>query len=226
MKPSAPGPSGPTLLRQIQAIQRDPLSFLLGCAQDYGAVVQFPIGNLAVFAVNDPAAVRHVLQDNHRNYSKDTIQFNTLALVTGRGLLTSDGEVWLRQRRMMQPAFHRQRLADFGAAMTAAAERRRALWAAHPAGAPLDVDAEMMALALEVVGHTLFSTDLSAQAGGLVRAVLTALDFIVYRAQTPLALPLWAPTPRHQRFQAALRQLDQAVQQLVAERRAALAAGA
>lgn len=225
MVTSLPGPTGLALLRQSLSIQRDPLSFLLSCAQTYGDIVRFPIGNPAVLAVSDPEAVRHILQDNHHNYSKDTLQFNTLALVTGRGLLTSDGDFWLRQRRMMQPAFHRQRIAGFGAAMTAAAERRLALWEARPAGAPLDVDAEMMALALEVVGRTLFSADLGAEAHDLVRAVLTALDFIVYRAQTPLALPLWMPTPRHRGFQAALRQLDQAVARLTADRRAALAAG-
>lgn len=220
MKTTAPGPAGPDLLRQIRTILADPLQFLLDSARTYGDIVQFPIGGLAVYAVNAPDAVKHVLLDNHHHYSKNTLQYRTLALVTGNGLLTSDGEFWLRQRRMLQPAFHRARLAGFGAAMTAAAGRMLERWDALEADAPLDVDAEMMRLALEIVGQTLFSADLSREADDLAQATLTALDFIIYRAQTPLAPPLWLPTARHRRFRAALRTLDQAVHRLVAARRA------
>jgi cytochrome P450 len=217
--PTAPGPTGLQMLRQLGAIQRNPLEFLLHCARAYGDLVQFPVGQLPVYFLNHPDAIKHVLQDNHRNYTKNTVQFNTLALVTGQGLLTSDGDVWLRQRRLMQPAFHRQRVAGFGREMTAAAERMLARWEALPPGTALDVDAEMMTVTLEVVGRTLFSADLSREAGSLVPAVLTALDYIVHRAQTPLAFPLNLPTPRNRRFQAALKTLDAVVYALITERR-------
>ncbi len=217
---TAPGPTGAEMLRRLRAIQRAPHEFLLHCARTYGGVVQFPIGNLPVYAVSDPTGVRHVLQDNARNYNKDTIQFNTLALVTGEGLLTSNGDYWLRQRRMMQPAFHRQRVAAFGQTMVSAAEKMLARWDALPAGVTLDVDQEMMKLTLEIVGQTLFSVDLSAAASDLVRAVLITLNYIVYRAQNPLALPPFVPTPRNRSFSHALQMLDEAVYRLIAARRA------
>lgn len=209
------------MLRQLRRIQDNPLEFLLGAARRYGAVVQFPVGNLPVYAINHPDGVRHVLQDNARNYSKNTIQFNTLALVTGQGLLTTSGEQWLRQRRMTQPAFHRQRIAGFGGAMTSAALRMLQRWDALPADTVLDIDHEMMKMTLEIVGHTMFSADLSDETSELVNAVLIALDYIVYRAQTPIALPLFVPTRRNRGFRRALAVLDRAVEGLINERRAA-----
>jgi len=219
MKSSAPGPSGLDLLRQLRTIQRDPLTFLLNCARTYGAMVQLPLGRQAAFVVSDPAGVKHVLQDNARNYIKDTVQFSTLALITGEGLLTSDGDFWLRQRRMIQPAFHRQKVAALGQPMVRAVEKMLARWEALPDGAQLDIDHEMMKVTLEIVGHALFSVDLSDDANELVQAVLTSLDYVIYRAQSPFALPLSLPTARNLAVNRALTMLNDSIARLVAARR-------
>lgn len=216
-----PGPDGLKLLRSIPAIQRDPLRYLLHSAQTYGNVVRFPINQWSAFLVNHPDGVRHILQDNSRNYDKNTLQYNQLATVTGRGLLTSDGEVWLRQRRLMQPAFHRQRLAKFDALIVQATEGMLKRWQARPnPQAAIDIDHEMLSLTLEIVGKALFGIDLRAEAGELTSAVLTALDHIVYKAQNFAALPESIPTPRNRRFKTALHTLDSAVQTLIRARQA------
>lgn len=214
-----PGPQPLEVLRALPQFQHDPLTFFQNLFDRYGEVVHLPAGALSGYLVNHPEVARQVLQDRHRFYTKNTIQYNTLALVTGRGLLTTDGDSWLAHRRLMQPAFHRQRLAHLGAAMTRAAERLAARWAALPLPTIVDVDAAMMHTALEVVGETLFSADLSHDAPDMVRDTLTALDYIIHRAQNPLALPPAFPTRRNRQFKAALARLDAHLNSLIRARR-------
>jgi cytochrome P450 len=104
-----PGPRRIPPLDDLRTLQQSPLAALEKISRDYGAVVRYPLGPLAVYLANHPDHARHVLQDNSRNYSKDTFQYNLLKSVTGEGLLTSDGDTWLRQRRLSQPAFHPER---------------------------------------------------------------------------------------------------------------------
>src|SRR5919202_1877195 len=94
----------------VPAILRDPLRFLERTVERYGDLVAFPMPRTPVLLVNDPEGARRVLQDNHRGYGKRTVQYGALSLVTGAGLLTSDGDLWRRRRRIAQPAFHHGRL--------------------------------------------------------------------------------------------------------------------
>jgi cytochrome P450 len=160
------------------------------------------------------------LQDNNRNYSKNTFQYNLLKSVTGEGLLTSDGDTWLRQRRLSQPAFHRERIAALGDQMAATTGELLERWQVYASsGQPVDVAAEIMHVALAIVGRALFSIDLSGDAGNLMEAVLVVLDHIVWRARTFGMVPGFLPTTRNLHFRDALRTLDQAVYALIEERR-------
>ena len=111
---TAPGPLGPDMLRAMGSIRRDPLEYLNSVWHAHGDIVQFPIPRPPSYLVNSPAGVRHVLVDNARNYGKSTIQYKALSLVTGEGLLTSDGDTWRGQRRVLQPAFHHSALEAVG----------------------------------------------------------------------------------------------------------------
>jgi cytochrome P450 len=214
-----PGPTPRELLPQISRIQKDALGFLLDLSARYGDLACFPVASLPVYVLSHPDGIRRVLQDQHRRYSKDTLQYNALATITGRGLLTSDGALWLRQRRLAQPAFARPRLAALDSIVVPATQAMLERWQG-PArqGSPIDVDAEMMRLTLEIVGKALFSIDLSREAGRLTGAVMAALDHIVYRARNVIAPPDFLPTPRSLRFRRALRTLDETVQQLIRAR--------
>lgn len=205
---------------QIPEIQRDPLGFLLQNAAEFGDFIHYPLGLWDVYQLNHPDLIEHVLVTNQRNYSKDTIQYNTLAKITGRGLLTSDGRFWRRQRRMIQPAFHRQRVLGWGQMMTAATQKMLQTWQAFAQfGQPINVDEAMMALTLEIVGTALLGIDLESKASELAQAVLTMLDYVVYRSQRPAVLPLAVPTPRNRHFRAGLHKLDALIEQAITDHR-------
>lgn len=205
---------------RIPEIMRDPLHFLMHNATAHGDFIHYPLGLWEVFQVNHPAIIKHILQDNSRNYSKNTIQYNTLSQVTGRGLLTSDGDYWLKQRRLMQPAFHRRRLHTYGEVVVQATAAMLDRWAEKTAGqAPLDIDAEMMQVALEIVGKTFFNIDLRHEAPEMTEGVLEMLAYVVYRSQTPVAPPVSWPTNRNRRYRKAMQNLEGVVFQTIAERR-------
>lgn len=206
---------------RIPEIQRDPLSFMMRSVAEHGDFIHYPLGLWEVFQVNHPAVIKHILQDNNRNYSKNTIQYNTLAQVTGRGLLTSDGKLWLKQRRLMQPAFHRRRLEAYGDTIVSATTDMLDRWLpSGEAQTTVDIDAEMMQVALEIVGHTLFNLDLRTEAQEMTEGVLEMLEYVVFRASTPVAPPLSIPTRRNRRYQAAMEKLETVVYETIRERRA------
>ena len=112
-----PGPRGYPLVGVIPSLARDPFGYLIGAARDYGGLVRLRFGPATVYLVSDPAHVRHILVDNDANYWKGPI-LRGIKLIIGDGLFGSDGKSWQRQRRLMSPAFHRQRLTEMVGLMT------------------------------------------------------------------------------------------------------------
>lgn len=223
-----PGPGDRPPLGELAALRDGPHTFLLKIAQVYGPILRYPVGppigpRLAFYLVCDPAGVKHVLQDNHKNYNKDTFQYNLLSTITGKGLLTSDGDFWLRQRRLAQPAFHRARIHSFAPTMSAITQKMLARWETHTArGEPLDVAAEMMHVALQIVGATLLGIEIGDRADALAQATLVVLDHIVHRARTFGIVPEWLPTRGNRRHKAAMRTLEGAVYETIGARRLTL----
>jgi cytochrome P450 len=218
----ADGPLPLDMVRAVPAIRRDPLAFLERVVARYGDLVAFPVPRGQVLLVNDPDGVRRVLVDNARGYGKATVQYGALSLVTGAGLLTTDGEVWRRHRRIVRPGFHPRHLPAVAASACLAADRMRAEWdavAASSAGHVVDADAAAMRATLGVVGRTLFAADLEPLAERVVGAVDAALHAVVRTAATPL--PHWVPTRHRRRLRRAVATLDAVCDDLVAGRRAA-----
>lgn len=212
---TAPGPTGQTMLGSFGAIRKNPLAYLDTIWRSYGDVVQFPVPKPPSYLVNDPEGVRSVLVTNARNYGKSTIQYSALSLVTGEGLLSADTAEWKRQRPMVQPAFHRETLTSIVAHVAAAAERIIDDWNALPEGSVIDIDGTIMNAALEVVGHALFGSDLSADADVLTNATLDALDVVIARARVPISPPAWVPTPGNRKLSNSVAALDGAVHSML-----------
>src|SRR5690349_8986997 len=146
-----PGPRGMPILGMLPAVRRDPTGVFMRAARRFGDVVYFKIGPRRGYLLTNPADIRHVLQDNARNYHKSPL-YQKLRMSIGNGLLTSEDDFWLRQRRIAQPAFHRQRVAGLAGTMAEAAREAAAAWRdVASTGRPVDVDEEMMRLTRTVV---------------------------------------------------------------------------
>lgn len=208
----ADGPLPLDMIRGIPAMVRNPLGWLEQAVRRYGDLVALPMPRTPVLLVNTPAGARRVLQENHPNYTKQTVQYGALSLVTGAGLLTADGEPWRRHRRVMQPAFHHGELDQVAAATVTAAERLGRVWDEVPAGTPVDADAATMRVMLEVVGRTLFADDLSGPGDRVVIAVEEALRGVLARARSPLR-------PSRRRLRRSVAVLDQVCAEIVDRRR-------
>ena len=215
---TAPGPLGQTMMRSMGAIRRNPLSYLNEVWRQHGDVVQFPIPRPPTYLVNRPEGVRRVLVDNARNYGKSTIQYRALSLVTGDGLLTSDGPTWRAQRRVLQPAFHHDALADLGSHVAEATARIAREWQGIDERTVIDADAFMMNAALEVVAGSLMSTDLTGQSAEIAAATLEALDVVIARARVPITPPSWLPTPANRVLKRSVARLDAAVSTMMSAR--------
>jgi len=208
------------MLRRFREIQHNPLNFLMHTWQQHGDVVQFPIPRPASYLVSSPQGARDVLVQHHRAMSKRTIQYSTLSLVTGEGLLTADTDTWKTSRRQLAPAFHHEMISLATNHVATALNRLDANWAelTSQGTALIDVDQAMMNLALEITGATLFGADLTGQVDQLTSATLRALHGVVVRARNPLPMPLAVPTPNNLGMRKAIRELDAAVNAIIDRR--------
>lgn len=214
---TAPGPKGLSMMAMMRNIMAEPLPYLAEMRLQFGDVVQFPIPKPATYFVSSPAAARDVLVAKHKQVNKRTIQYSTLSLVTGEGLLTSDSDVWKERRRILQPAFHHEMVALTEKEVVSALKRLNERWTreVNSGNQILDIDQEMMSLALEITGNTLFGTDLSDEALEITQATISALHGVIARAQNPLALPLKVPTPANRSMNKAVARLDQAIARIL-----------
>ena len=212
-----PGPEGYPVVGVIPKIGRDILGFFLQLQKDFGDVVSLDFGSRNMVLISHPDDIKYVLQDNNRNYRKG---YDQVKPVLGNGLVSSEGEFWRRQRRLIQPTFHRRRIAGFADVMVDSTLEMLNSWR-HIAkiGAPVDIAAEIMRLTQQIIARTMFSTDVGTQTDVLCQAFDVTLEYMNYRMFNPLPLIDRLPTPTNLKFKRWLGILDEIMYALIENRR-------
>jgi cytochrome P450 len=218
--PAAAVAPGPKLSLLASLVYRpgggNPLDFFTTLARTYGDISTYRMAGEQLFLVNEPRLIRDILVTHNRNFTKSRGLERSKRLL-GQGLLTSEGAMHLRQRRLMQPAFHRDRIAGYGHLMVGYADRMRRTW---KDGAALDISREMNRLTLSIVGKTLFDVDVESQAAAVGEA-LTAVMESFWMMMLPLADVLERlPVPKLRRARMARARLDAIIYRMIADRRA------
>jgi cytochrome P450 len=209
------GPRGHLLTGSLPEFSGDRLAFFTRLAREYGDVVAFRLAWRRVLLLNQPDLIEDVLATKARNFTKHfALRLNRMLL--GNGLITSEGEFWLRQRRLSQPAFSRERVLGYAPIIVACALRRLTTWRA---GETRDLHTEMMQLTLEIVGQALFGADVAAEARAVGAAMEMALDCYVARLKSLFLFPVWIPTRRNRRLKEACGRLDAILYQIIKARR-------
>lgn len=210
-----PGPKQMLPLGNLVNLRRNPIQFLTKIAKEHGDVVYFKLGPQPVYLLNNPDHIRDVLITHNKQFMKGEGLQRAKRLL-GEGLLTSEGEFHLRQRRMAQPAFHRARIAGYATTMVEYAVRQRREWL-H--GEERDIAREMMHLTLAIAGKTLFDADVATEADEIGDALSDAMKLFNY-----LTLPFSQflerlPIPAMKRFKQARVRLDETIYRIIRERR-------
>ena len=210
-----PGPEPHFLIGNFPLGRPDPLAVFTGWAREFGDIFYYRAGWIHVYFLNSPELIESVLVTNQQNFRKDRVIQNSRWFL-GQGLLTSEGGEWLRQRRLSQPAFHRERLALYARIINACAEEMLDSW---KDGENRDVHQEMMQLTLRVVAKVLFSVDVKNES----KEVAAALNLLMkHSSGARMLLPPWVrylPLPFLIRVRRAVRQLDEVVYRIIRERR-------
>jgi len=191
------------------------LDFLSDCRRDFGNIVYFRFLAIPACLINDPVGIERVLVTDHQKFTK-SMDYRALARVLGQGLLTSEGEFWKRQRRLVQPAFFRERILSYGGLMTSYANRLLDTW---QDGEVRDIHRDMMRLTLEIAARALFNVAIEGDAGTITKALNVVLDDMPRLAGFAF-LPEWVPVPGLGPFRRALADLDKIVYGIIQDRRA------
>jgi cytochrome P450 len=210
-----PGPYGGLKGWSFRALNESPLEMFSKLAHEYGDIAGIRVLNFRNIFINHPDTIEEVLVANARKYIKGRV-LRANRHVFGEGLLTSEGDFWLRQRRLAQPAFHRARIASYAATMVEYTQRLLESWRS---GEERDAHQEMMRLTLQIVAKTLFDADVEREAREVGKSLQLLLELGANFRRT-LFIPHWVPTPTNLRIKREIAFIENILFRIIAERRA------
>jgi len=211
----APGPKGRFLLGSLIEVSRDWLGFYKRCAEEHGDVVCIHLAHVPVYLVVHPRDIETVLVTNAGNFTKSA-DYRALARVLGKGLLTSEGEFWKRQRSLIQPAFHRQSIKAYAEVMTRAAGRMLDSWKEQD---ERNIHEDLMRVTLEIVAQCLFGAEVTGTAERVGKAMEVVTERFVNNASLAVMFPFDIPVFFARREWHAIRELNKIIGGIIRERR-------
>lgn len=212
-----PGPKGLPFLGVSLHLLRNPLEVMRNAARDYGDIVRIPVILQNRILLNHPDYIQQVLIHQQNKFHKSTLSKEATRRLLGQGLLVSEGDFWRRQRRLAQPAFHRQRINEYSSTMVECASAQMGRWRG---GETRNVAEEMMELTLEAAVRTLFGTTMPGEAQHVGHAMAFLMRYSLGRARKPINVPANWPTPRNKRATREYDFLDSLVYRIISERKA------
>lgn len=214
-----PGPRGLPILGVMPEMVSDMLGLFTKTSREFGGIAQFKLLNSTYFLITNPDYVKYILQDNYKNFIRGR-SVETGRVLLGNGLPLTDGDFWLRERRLLQPAFHRERLAALTSTVSKVIESLVQKWEQKAQSEqPLDLDEEMMRLTLTVIIKSMFSADIDDKIQSLSHAFNVASKFMLWRSQQMWAPPLSVPIPRNVEYNRAFKVLNDTIYPLIADAR-------
>lgn len=214
-----PGPQGYPLVGNIPSLVRDPLAYLSEVGKKYSDVARLGLGSTDVFLLNHPDHIHRALREESDKYVRSGGMWEVLSLLFGKGIAVTDGEVWKRQRRLIQPQFHHKHLAGLVPTMTGAIDRELAQWQGLSGrGQRVDLAAEMNRFSMSVFLEAMFGAVITPEES---KVASESMSVGLAHVQTRMlfhALPSWVPVPGGAKFQRSMRALDKIVQALIQQR--------
>jgi len=208
----APGPQGLSFLKSLIEYSRDPIRFLANLHKQYGDIVRLEGMGYCAHILIQPEHIKHVLQDNARNYHLGAV-FDETTPVVGRGLSTNNGQSWLKQRRTVQMAFNHQHVGEYGQIITSTTEQILNQWRKHlERGNEIEINAETQVINLKILGKLLFSVDFKMDDPFLEALAIVRKDSID-RVRSVIKPPI------HPRFDRAVQTLNEFTYHQITQRR-------
>lgn len=203
-------------LARLRRLRHDPLSYLLSLREEFGDLAYFQLWGLRSMMLSSPEHIHEMLVKKAHQFTRARTQTQIIGRLVGQSVLTTDGEFWRRQRKLLQPAFHHKRIAGYGAVMVNHALKQAAGW---QSGQTLDIAHEMMSVTLGIVAETLFGADVSGTVDQVGQAAEMGQRAVTEQSFMFIPIPFWLPTRQNREMRRARKALDSVLMPIITERR-------
>ena len=214
IKKPIPSITGWKAFRKTSMLKKDTLGFFVSQFEEYGDMFHFNLLGLKMYLLRDPGLIRYVLQENNGNYTK-SVFYKELEIIIGKGLLTSEGQEWKKNRRLTQTAFKKSSVEGF---VPIFFEESNSITKEWKDKTEIDISKEMMRLTFRIVGRALFSAKLDEDAHIIDQSVGIALEGVINRIQSIIKIPLYVPTRANLKLKKAVRDMDVVVNKIISNR--------